>query len=269
MPATTVQPAKWNAADYAANSVVQQTWARELIARFKLRGHEHLLDVGCGDGKVTAEIARALPGGSATGVDASAEMIAFARKTFPARKNPNLTFHVRDARKVGFDHHFDLIFSNAALHWVDDHRAFLRGAATCLRSGGRLVVSCGGRGNAHDVFVALRPEMRLKRWRPFFRRMPRPYLFYSPEDYERWLPRFGFKTIRVRLAPKDATYGGREGFAAWLRTAWLPYVQRVPADLREEFIAAVAERYTTRHPLDADGKVHVRMVRLEIAAVKV
>jgi trans-aconitate methyltransferase len=54
-----------------------------------------------------------------------------------------------------------------------------------------------------------------------------------------------------------------------LRTAWLPYVQRVPADLREEFIAAVAERYTTRHPLDADGKVHVRMVRLEIAAVKV
>lgn len=269
MPATAVQPAKWNAADYAANSVVQQTWARELIARLKLRGHEHLLDVGCGDGKVTAEIARALPGGSATGVDASAEMIAFARKTFPARKNPNLTFHVRDARKVGFDHQFDLIFSNAALHWVDDHQAFLRGAATCLRSGGRLVVSCGGRGNAHDVFVALRPELRLRRWRPFFRRMPRPYFFYSPEDYERWLPRFGFKTIRVRLAPKDATYGGRDGFAAWLRTTWLPYVQRVPADLREEFIAAVAERYTTRHPPGADGKVHVRMVRLEIDAVKV
>jgi trans-aconitate methyltransferase len=269
MPATVVQPAKWNAADYAANSSVQQTWARELIAKLKLRGHERILDVGCGDGKVTAEIARALPGGSATGVDASAEMIAFAQKTFPAKKNPNLTFHVMDARKIKFDRGFDLIFSNAALHWVDDHQAILRGAASVLSPGGRLVVSCGGRGNAHDVFVALRPELRLKRWRPFFRRMPKPYFFYSPEDYEKWLPRFGFNTIRVRLAPKDATYEGRDGFAAWLRTTWLPYVQRVPEGLREKFIAAVAERYTTRHPPDADGKIHVRMVRLEIAAVKV
>ncbi len=269
MPATVVQPAKWNAADYAANSVVQQTWARELIAKLRLRGHEHILDVGCGDGKVTAEIARALPGGLAVGVDASAEMIAFARKTFPAQKNPRLTFDVMDARKVKFDRAFDLIFSNAALHWVDDHQAFLRGAAACLRPGGRLVVSCGGRGNAHDVFVALRPELRLKCWRPFFRRMPKPYFFHSPEAYEKWLPRFGFKTIRVRLAPKDATYAGRDGFAAWLRTTWLPYVQRVPEDLREEFIAAVAERYTTRHRPDAEGKVHVRMVRLEIDAIKV
>jgi trans-aconitate methyltransferase len=269
MPATVGQPAKWNAADYAANSSVQQIWARELIARLKLRGHERMLDVGCGDGKVTAEIARALPGGRATGVDASAEMIAFAQKAFPARKNPNLAFHVMDARKIKFDPGFDLIFSNAALHWVDDHQAFLRGAAACLRPGGRLVVSCGGRGNAQDVFLALRPEMRLKRWRPFFRRIPKPYFFYSPEDYEKWLPRFGFKTLRVRLAPKDATYGGRAGFAAWLRTTWLPYVQRVPEDLREPFIAAVAERYTARHPADADGKVHVRMVRLEIDAVKV
>ena len=65
---------------------MQQTWARELIARLNLRGDEHILDVGCGDGKVTAEIARAVPRGSATGIDASAEMIGFAQKTFPARQ---------------------------------------------------------------------------------------------------------------------------------------------------------------------------------------
>src|SRR6266702_3195792 len=125
---------KWNAADYAANSAVQQTWARELIARLNLRGDEHILDIGCGDGKVTAEIARALPRGSVTGADASP-------------------------------------------HWVDDHQAILRGAAAVLKPGGRLVVSCGGKGNAHDVFLALRPEMRLKRWREFFRKMEAPYFF--------------------------------------------------------------------------------------------
>ena len=100
MPAKVIHPAKWNAADYAANSVVQQSWARELIARLKLRGDEHILDVGCGDGKVTAEIARAVPHGTVTGIDASAEMLKFAKKTFSVAKIPNLKFKASDARAI-------------------------------------------------------------------------------------------------------------------------------------------------------------------------
>lgn len=259
----------WNAADYAANSLVQQAWARELIARLNLRGKEHILDVGCGDGKVTAEIARAVPRGIAIGIDASPQMIAFAKRTFPAKQFPNLAFQVMDARKIKFDRRFDLVFSNAALHWVDDHQAILRRTASVLKSGGRLIVSCGGKGNAQDVFVALRPELRLKRWSKYFRKMPKPYFFYAPEDYEKWLPKFGFKIQCLQLVPKDSNYSGAEGFAAWLRTTWIPYVQRVPENLREEFIAAVKERYIAKHPPDAEGKVHVRMVRLEIDAAKI
>lgn len=260
---------EWNAADYAANSVVQQSWARELIARLKLHGDEHILDVGCGDGKVTAEIARAVPRGAVTGVDASMEMLKFAKKTFPATKIPNLKFKACDAREIEFKEKFDVVFSNAALHWVDDHEAFLRGASAALKPGGRLVVSCGGKGNAHDVFLALRPVMRLKRWRGFFRNMPLPYFFYAPGDYEKWLPRHGFKINALNLAPKDATYDGADGFATWLRATWLPFVQRVPEEVREEFIAAATQRYLAKHPPDAENQVHVRMVRLEIDAVKI
>jgi trans-aconitate methyltransferase len=286
---------QWNAADYAANSAVQQSWARELIAKLNLRGDEHILDVGCGDGKVTAELARAVPHGSVVGTDASAEMIAFAKKSFPPAKISNLKFEITDAREIGGGkavNRFDLVFSNAALHWVDDHEKFLRGAAAVLKAGGRLVVSCGGKGNAHDVFLALRPEMRLKRWCKFFRRMPMPYHFYTPENYEKWLPKFGFKINTLKLTPKDAAYDGAEGFATWLRTTWLPFVQRVPdvvgqasslssfrnttgkmpvplPSLREEFIAAVTQRYLAKHPPDAAGQIHVRMVRLEIKAEKI
>lgn len=307
MKGTTSKGVVWSAADYASNSKVQQKWARELITKLKLRGDERILDVGCGDGKITAEIARALPRGEAVGVDASPQMIEFAEKAFQLS---NLNFRVVDARQIGpkafspspppkeervgvrmsakskpltpalspfgrgeGDGHasapFDIVFSNAALHWVDDHQAFLRGAASVLRPGGRLIVSCGGKGNAHDVFLALRPEMRLARWREFFRKMEAPYFFHSPEEYKKWLPRFGFKTRSIKLAPKDATYEGREGFATWLRTTWLPYTQRVPENFREEFIAAVVERYVARHRVDARGLVHVRMVRLEIDALKV
>jgi trans-aconitate methyltransferase len=313
---------RWNAADYAANSAAQQIWARELIAQLNLRGDEHILDVGCGDGKVTAEIARAVPKGSVTGIDASPEMIRFARKTFPPGTHPNLEFQVMDAREISFAAlstpgsagvspastdlrlptgrrdagaprmrrlnsnprsparsplgrgegeerpWFDVVFSSSVLHWVDDHPAFLRGAAACLRPGGRLVVSCGGKGNAQDVFVALRPEMRLKQWCNFFRKLPKPYFFHSPAEYEKWLPRFGFKTHSVKLSPKDGVYPRRDRFAAWFRTTWLPYTQRVPENLREEFVVAVTDRYLAKHPPDAEGRVRVRMVRLEIDAVK-
>jgi trans-aconitate 2-methyltransferase len=280
--------AKWNAADYAANSAVQQTWARELIAKLNLRGDEHILDIGCGDGKVTAEIARAVPHGSVTGIDASPQMVEFSKTTFPANQFQNLRFRVMDARKIKFERRFDLVFSNAALHWIDDHQAILRGASSVLKIDGRVMISCGGKGNAYDVFVALRPEMRLKHWREFFRKMPTPYFFYTPGDYEKWLPKFGFKINTLKLAGKDAAYAGTKGFSTWLLTTWIPYVQRVPEivgqasslsvsgkmpdslkNLREEFIAAVTQRYIAKHPPDAGGKIHVKMVRLEIDAIKV
>ena len=306
MKGTVSKSVVWSAADYASNSAVQHTWARELIAKLDLRGDERILDVGCGDGKVTAEMAHAVPKGSVVGVDASSQMIEFATKTFSI---PNLEFRTVDAREIkpaalsspspppkeeragvrrsikpltpalsplgrgeGDERTpalFDVVFSNAALHWVDDHQAFLRGAASVLKPDGRLLVSCGGKGNAHDVFLALRPVMRQKRWREFFRKMEAPYFFHSPEEYKKWLLRFGFQKHSVKLTPKDVTYAGREGFATWLRTTWIPYTQRVPENLREEFIASVAERYIGKHPMDARGMVPVRMVRLEIDAVRI
>ena len=174
-----------------------------------------------------------------------------------------------DARRIRFDRGFDLVFSSSVLHWVDDHPAFLRGAAAALKPDGRLHVSCGGKGNAQDVFLALRPELRHQRWSKFFRKLETPYFFHTPGDYQKWLPQFGFASRHIGLAPKDAVYDGPEKFAAWFRTTWLPYTQRVPEALREEFIAAVTARFVARHPPDGAGQFHVRMVRLEIDAVRI
>jgi trans-aconitate methyltransferase len=111
--------------------------------------------------------------------------------------------------------------------------------------------------------------MRVQRWRDFFRNLERPYFFYSPEEYQDWLSRCDFQSRKVELVDKDMVFATPENFAGWLRTTWLPYTQRVPESAREEFVAAVIARYLDRHPLDDAGRVHVRMVRLEIDAVKV
>lgn len=256
---------KWNPADYAANSSTQMAWAKELIARLSLRGDERILDVGCGDGQVTALLARAVSRGRVVGCDSSPEMVAHAREQ---HRRHNLQFALADARDLRLPGKFDVLFSNAALHWVDDHRAFLRGAATVLRTGGRLMISCGGCGNAAEVFAAVRAELRRAVWRDCFRRMESAYFFHRAEEYHAWLTAAGFKAERVRLAEKDGAHPGREGFAAWFLTTWLPYTQRVPEDRREAFVTAVTDRYLTKHPPDAAGAVHVRMVRLEIEAVR-
>jgi trans-aconitate 2-methyltransferase len=81
----------WNAEDYKQHSKGQQKWARELIARLKLKGTEDILDIGFGDGKVTAEIASYVPNGSVVAIDNSISMIKLAKKNYPTGEHPNLS----------------------------------------------------------------------------------------------------------------------------------------------------------------------------------
>ena len=130
----------WNAADYHKSSPAQALWAKELIAKLELFGNERVLDIGCGDGKVTAEIARNLPAGNVTGVDSSPEMIRFACDHFPRSEYRNLSFILGDARALPFSEEFDVVFSNAALHWIPDHKPLLAGIAKSLHPKGKLLI---------------------------------------------------------------------------------------------------------------------------------
>jgi trans-aconitate methyltransferase len=255
---------QWDAADYAAHSAQQQRWARELIAKLALRGDERLLDIGSGDGKVTAELAAALPRGSIVGIDNAPDMVRHATAQFG--HVPNLSFIQMDASSIAFAEPFDVIFSNAALHWIYDHRPVLRGIARALRPGGRLLVQMGGKGNGDAVRATLDRVAATDRWAPFFRNFDFRYGFHAPEDYRGWLTDAGLTPRRVELIPKDMTHAGRTGLNGWLRTTWLPWTAPLPAEQRDQFIDDVADAYLALHPLDAAGNAHVAMVRLEVEA---
>ncbi len=99
---------RWNPEDYAQNSDAQLKWARELRANLDLQGTEAVLDVGCGDGKITADFAKVLPQGRILGTDRSVEMVEYAARHYRAN---NLAFAPIDARALTFDQEFDLVFS--------------------------------------------------------------------------------------------------------------------------------------------------------------
>jgi trans-aconitate 2-methyltransferase len=256
---------RWNPEDYAKNSDAQLKWARELRADLDLQGTEAVLDVGCGDGKITADFAQALPQGRVLGTDSSGEMVEYAARHYRA---DNLAFAAIDARALEFDGEFDLVFSNATLHWVDDHQAVLQGISRALKLGGRLVISCGGRGNALDVLAVLAEVTARPAWRQYFGDFRNPYFFYGPDEYVQWLTAAGLQSDSVKLVAKDMTHQGAEGLAGWIRTTWMPFTQCVPAAARDLFIDDFLSRYLELFPMDDRGCTHVAMVRLEVSAHK-
>lgn len=259
-------PQQWNARDYAQHSSAQLQWAEELLPKLGLQGDESLLDLGCGEGKITALIAARIPRGKVLGIDLSAEMITLAGAQFPPASHANLSFLQMDVSRIALDRRFDLAFSNAALHWVANHLAVLRGVRTCLRPGGRILFQMGGRGNAAGVFAALEEVLARPQWRGYYLGFANPYSFYSPEQYRDWLPQTGFDPMRLELIPKDMQHPDTAGLLGWLRTTWFPYTDRLPEDRREAFLGEVVTAYLATHPADEAGRTHVAMVRLEVEA---
>ena len=216
----------WNADDYAKNSSAQQVWARELLLKLALRGDESVLDIGCGDGRITAEIAHQIPNGNVIGVDSSHDMIALARKNFPAERHSNLLFERIDARSLPFKEQFDIVFSNAALHWIKDHKPVISGIKNSLKPNGRMLLQMGGKRNAESILSVLENIITETNWNQYFSGFAFPYGFHDPQMYQLWLNEAYLKPIRIELIPKDMSYKNKDGLAGWIRTTWLPYTDR-------------------------------------------
>jgi trans-aconitate methyltransferase len=263
-PVTRETSPHWNAADYASQSQGQFKWAMSVLERLRLDGRERVLDVGCGDGKVTAEIAARLPGGSVLGIDKSVEMIALATKTWSDRGN--LSFRAVDAQMLDLDERFDVGFSNAALHWVPDLQAVLSRLARLLIPGGRVFLSMGGRGTAALVLDALDRLRGDARWSGFLRAAQPPYRFRGPDEVEPMLSEAGFGPVRVELIGKPLRLADAQALTGWLRTTWMWTTEPMPDDLRPEFLAVLTDEVAPGCGRGEDDALLLPMVNLEVEA---
>jgi trans-aconitate methyltransferase len=261
------EPLHWDAVDYAANSDAQYQWGNELITQLGLRESERVLDVGCGDGKLTAVIAQQVAAGAVTGIDASPQMVALAQQRWGGAGN--IVFACMDAQKLVFNSAFDAVISNAVLHWVPDHPAVLASVRRALRPGGRVLLQMPAAGNCALFIEAVDRVRAMPRWQRFFRGFTFPWRFSVEDDYTRWLDQAGLDVQGIVTVNKDMCHDGPAGLAGWMRSTWLPYLQCVPGVDRGRFVAAVIDDYLRAVPPDAQGHTHVEMVRLEVAATKI
>ena len=256
----------WNPELYASSSSAQNNWGLELLTKLSLKGNERVLDVGCGDGRLSAEIAKNLPEGSILGIDISETMVNFAKAHYPPEQFPNLAFMQVDAGELPFDSEYDIIFSNAALHWIKDPEPVLKGFWRSLRPGGALLMQFGGRGNAAEILKIIDSMLEDEKWSCYFRDFVFPYGFYGPEEYREWLKNAGFTVKRLEMNSKDMALAGKESLFASIASTWHPFTQQVPESLKNKFIDELVNLFVSFRPPDNKGHIHVQMIRLEIEA---
>lgn len=258
-------PVPWDPDDYRRNASAQTAWAADLLPLLELSGDESVLDLGSGDGHVTAVLAQLVPRGHVVGLDASLAMVGYARKHH-ASSLQNLEFVLGDMQAIPFMDCFDRVFSSAALHWARDLAAVVDGIARGLRPGGRAVIQCGGAGNATPMIAVMEDLIRSPAWAPYFPDTAFRYSFTDDEAFRMLLLRAGLVPRKVSLIPKTMVLAGRDGLAGWVRTTWLKYTGGVPAGHRMAFVDSLVDGYLARYPPGLHGTVEIPMVRLQAVA---
>jgi trans-aconitate methyltransferase len=243
----------WDPERYARNARFVSDLGAPVVELLAPRSGERILDLGCGDGALTAKLVEM--GCDVVGVDGSAAQVAAAR----AR---GLDARVMDGEHLTFDAAFDAVFSNAVLHWIKRADDMIAGVWRALRPGGRFVAECGGHGCVATIVHALE---RTLTGRGIDARSVNPWYFPTTEDYAGRLRARGFVVRSIALIPRPTPLPG--DVTGWLETFAESFINELAASERPAFLDEVKE--LLRPDLcDVDGHWTADYVRLRFAADK-
>ncbi len=244
----------WTAATYAQNGGFVPAFGSAVVEWLAPRPGERILDLGCGDGTLTHEIAAA--GAHVVGIDGSADFVA-------AAKAKGLDARTGDAHALAFDGEFDAVFSNAALHWMLDPDRVIAGVARALVPGGRFVAELGGEGNIAAIVAALHTSLAR---RGIDARSRSPWYFPAANEYRARLEAGGFTVDRIELFARPTPLP--TGMSAWLETFAQPFFTGLDPATRRE-IAAEVETLLAAELREPSGRWVADYVRLRFCARRI
>ena len=250
---------EWDASRYdSAHSFVWER-GRGVVELLVPNPGERILDLGCGTGHLTAQIAES--GAEVVGIDSSKDMVRVASENFP-----HLRFEVADARSLPFKGEFDAVFSNAVLHWVRPPEAVVESVRRALKPGGRFVAEFGGENNIRTIMTAVgdaldaleRNDTEVYRPNKYFPPLDEYVSLLESRDF-----RVAYSDHFERPTPLD---GGEEGLRKWLRMFGWDYLAPLSPEQREQVVAHIEN--ATRPTLYTDGTWTADYWRIRFEAFK-
>ena len=218
----------WNAEEYNTNAAFVAQLGNSILEILEPKSGERILDLGCGDGKLTLEIQNY--GCQVLGIDSSKEMINTTRKL-------GIEARVISGDNLNFDQEFDAIFSNAALHWMLDKDQVAQGVYQALKTGGRFVGEFGGKGNINSVITAMSEVFQDF---PELGKFSNPWYFPSVAEYAKILNQAGFEINYLELIPRPTLLN--TGIRGWLNVFANGITNHLNSDEQEIFINEVEKR---------------------------
>ncbi len=243
----------WDPARYARNARFVADLAVPVLELLAPQAGEHVLDLGCGDGVLTQSLIAA--GCTVVGVDSSRAQIA-------AAVGAGIDARVMDAERLSFENEFDAVFSNAALHWIEQPQRPIDGVWRALKPGGRFVGELGGHGCVRTIERVLMDELRRRGVDPA---TVNPWYFPTDAAYRELLEARGFIVDSIALIPRPTPLPG--DIAGWLETFAESFSSALPEPDRAGYLVAVRE---VLRPLlcDPAGRWTADYVRLRFAATR-
>ncbi len=225
---------QWNTELYENKHDFVWKYGSDLIEILAPKQGEKILDLGCGTGQLTNQIAAT--GAETIGIDNSGEMVEKALKNYP-----NLKFILADATNFNFAEQFDAVFSNAALHWIKPPEEAIKCIYRALKPEGRFVAEFGGKGNVEQISKAISEAIAAEKYasEPTIN----PWYFPSIGEYSTLLEKAGFEvnyaTLFERLTPLK---GGEAGMRNWIAMFAGSIIDRI----REEYYPEIMVKIETK-----------------------
>jgi trans-aconitate 2-methyltransferase len=254
----------WDARTYdKVSSNVQLEWGRNLLETRKWTGNEIVMDAGAGSGNLTKILADKVPNGKVFAVDADPNMVQQAKSNLSGYKNVQVIHSSMDKVNLPKDA-IDVIFSNAALHWILNHDVVFSCFWQLLKSsngcrgggGGELLIECaGGDDNLAGTLPVIFKLMQYDQFKEYFVNWKQSWHYSKPDEAERLLQKSGFKNIQVNLSNRTAYFSDLQSFAIFVKTVIMkPFLGYIPdSKKRDEFLDVFLnelERYGKSWSLD-------------------
>jgi len=256
---------KWDAKLYQESSSFQFNLGLMAIEKLNPKVNENILEIGCGNAKLTIELAKKIPSGTITAIELSEDMVNQAEENLNKQQVKNIKIVNRDAININYENQFDAVFSNSAIHWIKNLETMYNLIYKSLKQKGRIIIQTGLKEN-NNLFRSLLEIINLKEFKQFFKNFSQPWRFLTQNETEFILQQNNFQDINVESYKYIVTFKTETEMINFFKAAALvPFLNVLPEEKVLNFIECFKKVY---YKICNTNELEVQMTRLFISARK-